>query len=243
MYCPNCDMDYVDGFTVCADCGAQLVDKDEYFKALAEKKALEEQQQKEDEEQRRVEAEQIIGSLSEEDLRNIVESQAAAQSRDREPLVYVKKSDAYSDNKSSGIAFLIVGGAMSLFIILALAGVVAIPGNFNNPVFKTVCALIGAAFIVIGFVSLSNAKKIKGSVKKEEDSRKEMVAWFEENYSLDQIDYEVRQSARTVLSDEELALERLSFIQDRLMIQFDIPDKAFADDMSEEIYTDIFEKR
>ena len=30
MICPNCEYEYIDGITTCADCGAALIEKDDY---------------------------------------------------------------------------------------------------------------------------------------------------------------------------------------------------------------------
>lgn len=38
-YCPKCDMEFVDGMTVCTDCGGPLVSSKEEAQAIARKEA------------------------------------------------------------------------------------------------------------------------------------------------------------------------------------------------------------
>ena len=37
MYCPKCDMEFIDGITVCTDCGGPLVESKEAAEAVRKK--------------------------------------------------------------------------------------------------------------------------------------------------------------------------------------------------------------
>ena len=48
-YCPKCDMEFVDGITVCTDCGGPLAESKEAAKALKKKEQEEAMIQKQQE--------------------------------------------------------------------------------------------------------------------------------------------------------------------------------------------------
>ena len=43
-WCPKCKSEYREGFTVCADCGSELVDEEQFLKLEEERAAAEEAQ-------------------------------------------------------------------------------------------------------------------------------------------------------------------------------------------------------
>ena len=61
-YCPRCDMEFVEGVTVCSDCGGPLLASEE------EAKAMKAQMEKEMEERRKEAAVSVLGDRSPEEL-------------------------------------------------------------------------------------------------------------------------------------------------------------------------------
>ena len=49
MYCPKCDMEFIDGITVCTDCGSPLVESKEVAQAMKQQEKEEARLQKEQE--------------------------------------------------------------------------------------------------------------------------------------------------------------------------------------------------
>lgn len=231
MYCPHCDMDFVEGVTVCSDCGAELVDKETYLAEQAEIAAAEEAQAAKEAEEKL----EAINNLTEEDLEQIRERQEAYSEMMREPSVYVNDKDKYSDNQSSGVALVIVGVIIGIGAVLMWAGILPDLGIIMK-IALTGFAVLCAAGAVISF---KKAKEFKNDIALEEDKEKELIDSFLEKY-----DREAVANAVTPrdLTEEELALERMNYIQDKLSVENDITDKAFAAMLAEEIYTRLFEE-
>lgn len=93
-YCPRCDMEFVEGVTVCSDCGGPLLASEE------EAKAMKAQMEKEMEERRKEAAVSVLGDRSPEELAEAA-AKAQAQARAASPGVYVNRRQKYDDLKSS----------------------------------------------------------------------------------------------------------------------------------------------
>ena len=271
MYCPRCDMDFVDGITVCSDCGGKLITHEEYEKQLQEAAAKVAEEKRPEEEQRRQAAEDMInaslarsgeaggqnagdrgeenGSGHDEDYTDFTsEDPQIRQERDSilrstldEPSVYVSKASAYEDNKSSAGAFFSVGGILTVAMILVYAGVFSLPAAFNSILTKVMLTVIGVGFIAIGFVSMKKASVLKEQAAEEDKLNEELINWFIENYTAEDIDAQAKTSTGEEAGEEELALARLSYIQDEILANYDIGDRTYADSLAEEIYAKIYE--
>ncbi len=164
-----------------------------------------------------------------------------ARSPKAEPApVYVEKSRKYDDMKSSAGAFLAVGAVLLAVSVLCWTGVLRIP---LAPVPKLIlqCILTAmAVFSLAVYVSTSrSAKKLVPEIAAEENRTRELIAWFEENYTAEAIDGAIPD--RESLTAEELSLKRFQLIQDYLITGQDLPDPGYVDALCEEIYGRIFE--
>ena len=235
MYCPNCDMDFVDGITVCTDCGAPLVDKAAW---MAEQQLLAEQKAKELEEQKAKEiiaAQEAMDQLTDEDIQQIMERQDALREMMHEPSVYVNEKEKYESNKSSASAFIIVGVLMAVAAILMWAGII----NDLGLMVKLALTAFAVFCIAAAVLSTLKASRLKNEIAKEENKEKEIMNAFLDKYTREEIEYAV--PARDLL-EEELVMERMNYIQDKLCIDNDISDKAYAAMLAEELYTELFEQ-
>ena len=87
-------MEFVDGVTVCTDCGSELVDKETW---LAEQAALAEEKARKEGEEREKKAQEIkerLENVTEEDVQQLKERAEAYREMMAEPSTYVNKKDS-----------------------------------------------------------------------------------------------------------------------------------------------------
>lgn len=240
MYCPKCDMDFVDGVLTCTDCGGELVDKAEYMlkmKAEAEAKAEADKIAREKEIERMNIESSGNADPEAEDISALTNRRAALRQMSAESATYVHQKDKYTDNKSSAAAFVIVGLILAVIAVLAWIRIIQLGMPF------TIAATSFAALcIVLALITNIKADRMKGSIKEEDSLRDDVFNRFLEAHTAEEIDAGInRTDLDAEFNDEEVALERLNVIQDMLTIDNDIPDASFAAEIAEDLYAKIFE--
>lgn len=228
-YCPKCDMEFVEGVTVCSDCGGPLFESVEAAEAA-----------RKEEEARALEAE--LKELAQQ----VALEQAGETTRAATPApVYVKKSEHYNDLKSSASAFLLMGCVSALLTAVLLGGIVPVTGNIRW-VFGGVCGVACLAFFSIWSKTKKDMVSVKEEAAQEEKRTKELVDQFVTSHPADHIDRQLAQEAAQAGGNEdtpeELSLKRYGLIQDLLVTENDLPDPSYVDALSEEIYDRLFGK-
>ena len=183
-YCPDCDMEFIDSVQTCTDCGKILVDKDKYFEGKAAREAEEE---KAEEERRR----EMLESMTEEEKEAMKEAMEEAEQQTRgrhrgaipEPTVYVTRAERYEDLKSSASAFWIVGAALIILAVASWAGILPV-----NIILKLMFTVLAAVSLFIAWKTGEDAKTVKGQIKEETEVTEQLIKWFLENYTPEQID-------------------------------------------------------
>ncbi|WP_320928588.1 hypothetical protein [Hungatella sp.] len=225
-YCPKCDMEFIKGVTVCSDCGGPLFESKE--EALAMQKAA---------------LAKEPDALMQEDM-DSEESGAMpkAEKPVRPPAAYVKKSQKYEDRKSSASAFLLVGGAITVFAVLCWAGIFDMPmAGFSKYLIQGTLTVMGIGCLVIAILTFRSAKGMASEIEEEEKQTEELISWFLSAYRREDIDGRL-DADFSDLGEDERNLKRFELISDLLITSKDLPDQAYVDALCEEIYSKLFDE-
>lgn len=233
-YCPKCDMEFIEGVTVCSDCGGPLYESKEEAVAAqkvasaAEQEFIQELSQQEDFDGGSLEGDSGAAQIPQKPM--------------RPPAAYVKKSQKYEDRKSSASAFFLVGGAITVFVILCWTGIITMPmAGFSKYLIQGTLTVMGIGCLIIAVMTLRSAKDMAGEIEEEEKQTAELISWFTETYRKEDIDGRL-DAEFAGLSEEEKSLKRFELIQDLLITSKDLPDQSYVDALCEEIYARLFDE-
>ena len=159
---------------------------------------------------------------------------------------YVSNSEKYKDLSSSGYTLLLVGGLLTLYLVMALSGAV------DHPIFRfaTLPTQIMMGFMAVAcFIganySFKSANQAKANIANEERTRRQMISWLTTTYSAEDIDARIEAVDGKPVAEESIeiaSMKRMDMIKEFLMRQYIIDDDSYLDDISEEIYTMIYEQ-
>lgn len=233
-YCPKCDMEFVEGVTVCTDCGGPLVESKEAADAL--KKA---EKEKQEEEMRRQYEEMMAGQDE--------NGEYTGEKEEKEEIpapvhAYVKKEQRYEDVSSSASAFFLVGGVLAIASIVLWTGVISLPmAGISKYIFQGVMTVMAIGSLAVAVSSKKSAKLLKVQADEEEKETEEILQWFLRTYSGKDLDSQLL-AEDPELSGEELSLKRFELIQDYLVTGRDLPDQAYVDSLCDQIYGRLYEE-
>ena len=235
-YCPRCDMEFVDGITVCTDCGGPLVESEEAARAM-KKKEQEELLLKQQEylTQLKHQLEAQTDGEQEGFSEEISES-----SLPRRVSVYETKAQKYEDLRSSASAFLIVGGLLTAASALFWTGLLHLPmTGLSRLIFLGALTVMGLFSLSVFLRTSRDARKLQPEIAREQNRTEELIRWFTDQWSAGDVDSRIPD--QDSLTEEELSLKRFQLIQDSLITGNDLPDPAYVDALCEEIYSRLYE--
>lgn len=231
-WCPKCKTEYREGFTVCADCGSELVSELPVEEQNTSFWGVEPEEQSAEEQVR----ESMQDSEQAADLLEMAKEVQAQQGPRYAAGMYQDSSERASDNRSSGWMLLIFGIVGLAVVILGVLGV--LPVGFGNKYLY--CGVMGAVFIlfvVAGVVSMKNAKFFDKKAESENSLKSTLLEWCRDNLDASEIDSKVGGSD----GSEVQYFKRMSYIKAKLNHQFVNLDQGFLDRLLDDsIYDMVF---
>lgn len=231
-YCPKCDMEFVEGMTVCTDCGGVLYESKEA--ALTELAAIKEKE----EEALRLQYQKLLSQAEEMSSEN---QENPSEQNVLPARAYVNTKQRSEDMQSSATAFFLVGGALSVAAVLCWSGILTLPmAPVSRYIFQGVLTAMAAGSLFVAVSSKKSAALLKSRVNDEEQETAEIIDWFTAAYPADLLDQQIL-SEDSELSEEELSLKRFALIQDYLITGKDLPDPSYVDALCDMIYARLYE--
>lgn len=235
-WCPKCKTEYREGFTVCADCGSELVKEQPVEeRKTSRREVFPELDVPETESVEDVEEEDGAEEKTSEGER----SDAAAKSRKSGGSSrFQDSSERASENRSSAWMLLILGTLGLIAVALGATGV--LPLRMGNPyLFYGVMGAIFILFVIAGIVSMKNAKFFDKKAESENSLRSTLIEWCRENLDAGEIDGRVGAQG---VSEEILYFRRFSYIKEKMNHQFVNLDQGFLDRFIDDyVYEHVFE--
>ena len=268
-WCPKCKSEYVEGIQECKKCHCKLVDQliqpDEII-AYGDPEQL--NQIKEMLQSNGVASAKVdfdpgqgnhclIVSIEErpqavkcvEDMMRLGNEQRYQQIRGSRPgrslgtnEMDQNKKEQAEDVKSSAYALIIVGIAGLILDALCVFGIIPLKvSTFTKTITCSTMGFLFLCLIVMGFWSVKSFKNLLSFAKEEDKLTGEIEKWYKKELSAGKIDDMLKDIMDENLPEEEKYFPRTEQIKLVLSDKFMNLDPAYADNMVETIYQELFE--
>ena len=153
-------------------------------------------------------------------------------------LTYMNNGTRAEENRSSAWVLLVVGALGMLVMILGFSGI--LPFQVGNPyMFYGVMSAVFILFIVMGVVSMRNAKIFEKKAESENSLVDTLLQWSKENLTAEKIDEGIQNAADTPV--EALYYKRFEVIRSQMNHQFRNLDQQMLENLIDtKIYEQIF---
>lgn len=239
-WCPVCKCEYKQGITKCAECKVELVDVlEENIDVTPDIEAL-----IEEEEQISKIAEHVNENLNVHFLdRGADIAFVRKVKQQKNPTVDRNSKELAGENKSSAYILLPVGGLGLIALILIWFDVIPLYSGLTSKIITSVVmGSLFVVFLVMGVISLKNAKKLDIEAAKEGDLSKEILNYFCQNLSAELVDEKITDNQWSELPEEERYFKRIECIKELMIKQFMNLEDNYIDFMCDEIYTKFYEE-
>lgn len=234
-YCPKCDMEFIEGITVCSDCGGPLAESKESWEKQFLQNTPAPAEDPED-----------FFPFPEEEALTPEESTAARETSRKASgapalsSVFVPARQRAEELHSSRSAFLLVGTIGALASALFWTGIIRLPmAGGSRLLFQDVVTAISLGCLLVALKTGHSIRQTEERAAAEEARTAEIIQWFLSQWDKDTLDRTL-QAEETALDSAELDLRRYALIQDYLITGQDLPEPAYADYLAEEIYTRLY---
>lgn len=171
-------------------------------------------------------------------LREFLAREAAMQKAEQNAQRYQNSAERAEENRSSAWVLLIMGIAGIIVVVLGFMGI--IPFLFGGSYLTYgVMSAVFVLFIVMGMVSMKNARIFAKKAESENSLQETLQKWCNDNLNADAIDEEIGKAETD--SEEILYFKRCEQIKKMLNHQFVNLDQAFLEHfIDEKVYDQVF---
>ena len=227
-WCPKCRNEYVEGITICADCGSELVET-----------LPQETDERESGEVCAPETDREAFAAEDDGADGMENARSATRTKAALPGVYKDNAQKAADFKDSGYTLVGVGALGLLAVILSALGV--IPIRMCGSAAFLSYGVMGAMFLiflVVGIRSMQSAKTYRNKALTENSLKEQIMGWCRENLTAEKID-----NALPVedITEEEKYFKRTEQIRECISHSFLNIEEGFLDNLIDEFYPEIFE--
>lgn len=224
-WCPVCKCEYKEGIEICADCKVKLV---------SSLKDIEEEKEEEI---------SLFDETNEEDNKAVGEDENSAEKNKKNSGLYRESTELSKENKASAYILLFIGILGIIALILVFFDVLPFYSGMVSKISSAVVlGTLFVVFIIMGIVSLKNAKKLDQKAVEEGDLTTEIRTYFMNSFTGNSLDEILSENPEwNTFSEEMKYFGRMDFIKDKITEKFLNLEEGYVDFICDKIYEELFE--
>ena len=239
-FCPVCKCEYKDGIEKCADCKVLLVESLEtVYEPIVEPDLDKESV----EELLKIVPEDVFKNKNlnfidrEDDIVPVKVSKASKKGG-----VYRNNKELFLENKSSAYMLLTVGIIGIIVLALICTDVIKIYFSLTSKIISgAVMGSLFVTFLVMGIITLKNAKKYGEKAKEEGDLTTKILDYCADNLTPMTVDRACKDEEWDALPEEMKYFKRIDFIKDFITGHFLNLEEDYVSFLADEMYTTFYD--